>query len=108
MFAKRLSQLRAEKGLTQDEVAEVLGCKRTTICNYETGYSEPRMIELIRLAELFDVSIDYLTGYTKTKQIENEELTSAEKELLHDFAQLSQIDQEKIIAITKTFVKVKK
>lgn len=58
----RLRDLRAEKGLKQDEVAKKLGIGRTTYAMYEQGNREPDNKTLLEIANLFNVSIDYLLG----------------------------------------------
>lgn len=62
-FAKRLKELRDEKGLTQVELARKLNFKNgTVISNWETGARIPDIENLIVLAKFFGVSIDYLVG----------------------------------------------
>ena len=56
----RLRELRNKSGLTQNEIANKLGVSGQTILNWENGIYEPKINQLIQLAELFDVSIDYL------------------------------------------------
>lgn len=58
----RLRQLRNQKDLTQKDVADFLGCGRTTYVKYETGVNEPNIDTLMRLSTFYDVSLDYLTG----------------------------------------------
>ncbi|AVF22839.1 helix-turn-helix transcriptional regulator [Paenibacillus larvae] len=58
----RIKKLREEKGLTQDELAEMLGMKRTNIANYEAGRVIPPGNVLRDLADIFAVSTDYLLG----------------------------------------------
>lgn len=60
MFAKRLQELRGKR--TQDEIAEAIGVSRATYSHYETGRSEPAIATLVKIAELFDVSLDDLLG----------------------------------------------
>lgn len=64
MFQKRLIQCRKTKGWTQAELARLLNMKRSTYAKYETGENEPNITTLIRLANLFNVSTDYLIGVT--------------------------------------------
>lgn len=56
--------LRVERGLTQREVAEVLGICQTGYSKYETGENDIPSAALIRLAELYHTSVDYLLGLT--------------------------------------------
>jgi len=56
----RLRELRIKSGLTQNEIASKLGVSGQTILNWENGIYEPKINQLIQLADLFDVSVDYL------------------------------------------------
>ena len=56
----RLRELRNQSGLTQNEIANKLGVSGQTILNWENGIYEPKINQLIQLADLFDVSVDYL------------------------------------------------
>mgnify|MGYP003548299531 CR=1 FL=1 len=67
-FRVRLIQLRDEHRFTQKEVADVLGYGYTAVANYESGRNEPCIDDLIKLAILFDVSVDYLVGYSDEKK----------------------------------------
>lgn len=64
-FGSRFKQQRELKGWTQEEIAEKIGVSRPTIAGYEGEKSRlPRKDTLRRIADLFDVSIDYLVGRT--------------------------------------------
>ena len=69
ILSERLKQCRKEKGLTQGEVA--IGCDITekTYQNYELMTREPKLEILIRIAEMFNVSLDYLVGRTDKKRV---------------------------------------
>lgn len=62
----RLKELRKAKGLTQHQLANELGVTRQAISLYEKGDREPKISTLIKLADYFDVSVDYLIGHEKT------------------------------------------
>ena len=62
VFAERLKELRLEKGLGQEELARELGLSHGTISLWENELREPKMSNLILLAQYFDVTIDYLVG----------------------------------------------
>ena len=55
-----LKKLRETKGITQTELAKELGVVRSTICQYEKGNREPDMETLIKIADYFGVSIDFI------------------------------------------------
>lgn len=56
-----------EKDTTQEALANGIGKKRQTVSQYVNGISEPGYETLVKIADYFDVSIDYLLGRTKTK-----------------------------------------
>ena len=60
-FGERLRELRSNR--TQVEIAKYLGVTRGTIARYENGYREPDQYTLKKLADFFDVSVDYLIGH---------------------------------------------
>ena len=61
-FAKRLKELRLNNGLTQKELAKSIEVGRTTISEYESGKIVPKQEGLLKIANHFNVSVDYLTG----------------------------------------------
>ena len=58
----RIKSLRIEEGLTQTEVAEKLGISRQVFANYENEINQPTPEMLIKIADCFGVSVDYLIG----------------------------------------------
>ncbi len=60
----RLRELRKAKGISQLRLAMDLNTTQNTISRYETGTHEPGISELIRIAEYFHVSVDYLLELT--------------------------------------------
>lgn len=60
-FPEKLKSLRREKNISQKNLAAKLGFNYTTISNYESGRNEPNISTLIRIADIFDVSLDELT-----------------------------------------------
>lgn len=77
-FAKRLAQLRQEKGLTQQKLADILKCSKSTISLYETGDTVPDAKNIVGLCDIFGVSCDYLLCQTDYRKPENERLTIEE------------------------------
>ncbi|MBP2072288.1 helix-turn-helix domain-containing protein [Thermoanaerobacterium butyriciformans] len=64
-FPERLRRLREEKGLLQRELAEKLNLSRVAITHYEQGKRFPEWGTLQKMADLFNVSVDYLLGRTE-------------------------------------------
>lgn len=65
----RIRELRKQKKMTQDEVSKRLGIGRTTYLGYENGKIGIPAKRLEELADLFEVSIDYISGKTEHKTI---------------------------------------
>ena len=61
----RIKDLREDRDMRQSDLARETGIDQRTISNYETGKTLPDAYALIRLADFFDVSIDYLVGRTE-------------------------------------------
>ena len=82
----RLRELRNKKGLTQNEMAAKLGVSGQTILNWENGIYEPKINQLIQLADLFGVTIDYLverkTNINKVNEICKELEKISKEEML--------------------------
>ena len=62
MIGQRLYQLRKDHDMTQQELADRLGLTKYTISSYETDKSDPSDEIKMQLAQIFDVSVDYLLG----------------------------------------------
>ena len=61
-FPERLKELRKAKGATQRAVAEFLGSKEQVYQKYEYGMRRPNYETTIKLADFFEVTVDYLLG----------------------------------------------
>ena len=88
----RIRDLREDRDLRQSDLAEAVGIDQRTISNYETGKSNPDSEALIRLADFFNVSIDYLVG-----RIKQDFYGSAEKKRFIESIQNSLEELKRII-----------
>jgi len=68
MFSKRLKELREEKDLTQTQLGKLVNLSQQTIGHYEVGRAKPDFETIQRLAEIFNVTTDYLLGRTNTRK----------------------------------------
>src|SRR5699024_4540213 len=84
VLGKRLKQARSDAGLKQIDAAEKLGISNGTLSGYERNYRDPDTDILNRMAELYEVSVDWLLGINNTKdnQISDEDYIDEE---LQDF-----------------------
>ena len=62
LFAEKLRVLRREIDMTQNQLADVLETTQRKISYWEAGKVEPDLCSLWRIADFFDVSVDYLLG----------------------------------------------
>ncbi|WP_129731941.1 MULTISPECIES: helix-turn-helix domain-containing protein [Bacillaceae] len=91
-FGHRLRICREKKGLKQVEVAQIIGVANNTLSGYESGKYEPSLSMLIRLAELYEVPIEYIISGVKVSKSTSPDM----QDLLGDISQLSQSDIELI------------
>ncbi|MBC2114747.1 helix-turn-helix domain-containing protein [Listeria innocua] len=62
MFGNRLKQLRKNNNKTQEDISKILGISRGAYSHIENGRNEPDMETIVKLANIFEVSTDYLLG----------------------------------------------
>ncbi len=62
MYFRRLRDLREDKDLKQTDIAEYLGIQQTVYSRYERGFQTIPVEHLIKLADFYDVTTDYLLG----------------------------------------------
>lgn len=70
MYFPRLRDLREDKDMTQQQVADLLGTRQTIYSRYERGYQNIPLEFLLTLADFYDVSIDYIFGRTSNPNIQ--------------------------------------
>lgn len=61
-FGARLRELREEKGVSMIELARAIGVSDAAVCKWENGLAEPKLSYILRLAEYFDCTVDYISG----------------------------------------------
>ena len=64
MFFQRLTDLRIDSDKTQQEIADLLDCKREVYRRYEKGIHEIPVWAVIKLAQFYNTSTDYILGLT--------------------------------------------
>ncbi len=93
MIMNNLKSLRLAKGLSQQALAQKFGCSQQSIYKYENHITEPDFNMLKTMADFFDVSVDYLIGYSscahKIEEIEETALNENELLLLRKYRSLS-------------------
>lgn len=69
ILGQRLKQLRIENGLTQEEFGRPYNLRKSTVSQYESGSSRPDDELKIRIASDYEVSLDWLMGFSDTKSL---------------------------------------
>ena len=77
-FSQRLKQLRTDKHLTQAQVAERVGVTASMASSYETDIRLPSFEVMVRIADLFGVTVDYLLCRGDKRFLDISELTDEE------------------------------
>ncbi|MBR2389002.1 MAG: helix-turn-helix domain-containing protein [Clostridia bacterium] len=70
-FSERLKNLRKQNKITQEKLAAIIGVERSSIGKYESSTTIPSNETLIKIAQFFNVSTDYLLGNNITRKTEN-------------------------------------
>lgn len=100
-IGKIISKLRNERGLTQRELAKILGVSNGAIGMWETQKREPDLDTVKKMTSFFNVTADYLIGNEQIP-LDNSKIgriTVEEEKLLNGFRKLSGDDQEELIGI---------
>lgn len=102
-----LKKLRKETGISQRILAEAIGVSQQSINKYENHDIEPDISTLIRLADYFNTSIDYLVGYTdiehKIEPVTFCEVNADENKLLMEYRKLNRKQQQVIQLILDSY-----
>ncbi len=89
-YGERIAELREKHGLTQEELAKILGIKRASLSHYEKNRRVPDYEVLNKIADYFQVTVDYLIGRTDDPN----PLTAEHVEM---FTQSLELSDEKIL-----------
>ncbi len=98
-FGSRLQQARKNKGLSQEELAKSLGTKGPAIGRYERDTMKPSIETAAKMAELLDVSLDWLVGHTDL------ELDKKMIQRIQQVTKMSPKDREHVFALLDAFIK---
>lgn len=88
-----LKQLRLQKGLSQQALADKLDISQQSVYKYENQITEPNIDMLKNIANFFDISVDYLIGYSscrhKIEEVQETDLNNDELSLIQKYRSLS-------------------
>ena len=95
----RIKELREDKKESQQKLAMLLNVSQTMISRYELEQAYPDVEMLIKLAEHFGVSVDYLIGVSESKlPYTKSNLSEQEQQMLFLFKRLSKTQKEKAVS----------
>ena len=106
---KNLKSLRQEKNVSQQKLADAVLVSQQSINKYENHNVEPDIEILIRLANYFDTSVDYLIGNTNIKKkicsdMDLNSITPEERELIINYRVLNRSEKDSILFVVKNYI----
>ena len=104
---ERIKRLREKAGLSQRALAEKIGVSQQSINKYENHNIEPDIETLIRMAEYFDTSVDYLIGHSRIRRriepVSAYDLNKDEASVMDGFRQLNRKQRKAIAQLIESF-----
>ena len=119
-FCNQLKKLRKRNNIKQVELANMLGVKQYVISGWETSRSEPSISQICKLAEIFDVPIDYLLDTHTIRVRDIDDFKKVERNIKMDIEDkfvtefqciindLSDNQKDAVIDMVKSFIKISK
>lgn len=105
LTALRLKELRAKRGISQDEVSEACCITRVSLARYESGARFPKAEILANLAGFYDVSIDYLLGREDAQPETPEDKAPLVSTRMREFMEEVQDLSDNEIEVARLFLK---
>ena len=104
---KKIKELRANAGISQKKLAEIVGVSQQAINKYENHDTEPDIETLKRMAAYFNTSVDYIIGYEgPNSAAPSDELSPQERDLLSLYRSMT-LKQQKTLEIILVYFKGK-
>ncbi len=105
---KNLKQLRTQKGISQQKLADAINISQQSINKYENHKIEPDIQTLIDLANFFETSIDYLVGHSDVnhvvEKITQHDLNKDEEKIINNYRKLSAKQKECIRLVIENLI----
>lgn len=92
--AERIGYLREKAGLTQTDLAKILGVTRNAVSYWEMSLSNPSLSNVVAMAKLFNVSTDYILALSDKELIDITDLTFEQKEVIYKTVALFKKDSK--------------
>ena len=82
MIGQRIRDLRKQKRMSQTELAKSAGVSQTTVTAWETGKAEPSSSTVARLADIFNVTTDYLLGRPNKQETKKDDVELSDDDVI--------------------------
>lgn len=109
---KNLRKLREEKGVTQKQLADIISVSQQSINKYENHNIEPDIDTLIKMADYFETSVDYIVGHSKIRRkieiVNSYDLNAEEAKLVEGYRKLSNKQRFSIALILENYTDIQK
>lgn len=93
----KLRDLRNQKKMSQEDLAKILGMTRATYANYETGKTQPDLENLIKLADYFNVSLDYLLEHKTNSFLDYGHISQEQEQAFTLMLKLTDFQLDKVV-----------
>ena len=105
---KNLKKLRKEKGVSQKQLADVVSVSQQSINKYENHNIEPDIDTLIKMADYFETSVDYIIGHSnirrKIEVVSSYDLNIEEAKLIENYRNLSNKQRKSIGLVIENYM----
>ncbi len=102
MFKETLKQLRKKKRITQTQLGEYCGYSHVAVTKWENGQREPSIDTLVKIADFFDVTVDYLIGHDFDTKKQPNAITEHSSYVLTKYDKL--LDDTRFLEIMKIYM----
>ena len=97
-FPERLKELRKTRKINQQALSKHLNYGYTAVANYESGRNQPSLDTVKKIAQYFDVTVDYLIGASDYPRSEKD-ITDKEAELLKIFRRINDEERDALLKV---------
>ncbi|MBP2641050.1 MAG: helix-turn-helix protein [Firmicutes bacterium] len=104
-LGSRIKQARGCR--SQEELASMVNVDRTTLGSWEIGRREPDLDHLVQIADITEVSLDWLAGRDKTSPAQTKIYNSPEWRSIIDYSIVNQVAPEKLMTLLKAALSLK-
>ena len=100
-MVENLRILRNAKGMSQQQLADAIGVTQQAIHQYETDKVEPDLTNLMRLADVLEVSVDLLIGHQAVDPTSNNLISNDEYSIIDIYRSLDSSDKKTVVRLIK-------